>query len=145
MSINVKIKRFDQTLPLPAYQTKGAACLDLYCRKTIKIPSGKIGYLPLNVALEIPKNCFVLLAARGSTHKHGILPVHGIGIGDWDYRGDNDEYFLPAYNFTPSPVTIEKGIRIAQLLIMKYEKIVLKEVKRLNHINRGAFGSTGKK
>jgi dUTP pyrophosphatase len=141
--MKVKIKRFDKSLPLPEYKTEGAACIDLYVREDTKIEPQTVGYIPLNIALEIPTGYWVQLTARSSMHKMGILPVNGIGIGDKDYCGDNDEYKIPALNFTKDTVIIEKGTRIAQLMINKYEKIELEEVNNLNNKDRGGFGSTG--
>jgi dUTP pyrophosphatase len=141
--MRVKIKRFDQSLPLPGYQSAGAACVDLYARLDVTIEPGQVGYVPLNVALEIPEGCWVLVAARGSTHRHGLLPVQGIGIGDWDFRGDGDEYRFAFYNFTAAPVTVARGTRIAQMLVLRYEPIEFEEVEQLRPENRGSYGSTG--
>ena len=143
MSIKVKIKRFDKSLPLPAYKTEGAACTDVYAREEVIIEPNSIGYIPLNIALEIPKGYWVLLAARGSTHKLGLIPANGIGIGDWDFKGDNDEYKLVVYNFSKSQVKIEKGIRVAQFTLIKNERIDFEEVDRLDNPDRTGFGSTG--
>lgn len=143
--MQVKIKRFDKNIPLPAYKSKGAACLDLYARVTTSIKPGKVAYIPLNFAVKLPKNYWLMLVARGSTHKLGILPAHGIGVGDWDYCGNNDEYLFPALNFTDKVVTIEKGTRIGQMMIQKVEPIDLIEVDHLKSSNRGGFGSTGVK
>lgn len=143
--MQIKIKRFDKSLPLPSYKTKGAACMDLYLRETTRIEPGQVAYLPLNIAVEIPEGTWLMIAARGSTHKQGILPVHGLGIGDWDYRGDNDEYLFPVLNFTQNAVILEKGSRIAQMMLHKYSPIELQEVDHLSQEDRGGFGSTGLK
>lgn len=141
--MRVKIKRFDRDLPLPSYQSRGAACLDLYARLDVTIEPGQVGYVALNVGLEIPEGCWALVAARGSTHKHGLLPVQGIGIGDWDFRGDQDEYHFAFYNFTAQPVIVRRGTRIAQLMVLRYEPLVFEEVEHLHAENRGSYGSTG--
>jgi dUTP pyrophosphatase len=143
--MDVEIKRFDKEIPLPIYKTEGAACLDLYSRTEVKIPSHEVGYIPLNIALSIPEGYWVMIAARGSTHKMGLMPVHGIGIGDWDFRGDNDEYLFPAFNFTDKEVLIERGTRVAQMMISKVDRVNLIEVESLGNRDRGKFGSTGKK
>lgn len=143
--MQIKIKRFDKSLPLPAYKSKGAACLDLYARVTTSIEAGKVAYIPLNFAVELPKNYWLMLVSRGSTHKLGIMAAHGIGIGDWDYCGDNDEYLFPALNFTDKTVTIEKGTRIGQMMIQKVEPVDLIEVDHLESSDRGGFGTTGTK
>src|SRR3989344_7629314 len=114
MKKKIKIRRFDKRLPLPEYKTAGAVGFDLTSRETRTVKPGQVGYIALNVAVETPKDHILLIAARGSTHKHGLMPAHGIGIGDPDYRGDNDEYAIPLYNFTAKTVVVDKGIRIAQ-------------------------------
>ena len=141
----IKIKRFDKGLPLPEYKTKGAAAFDLLARETTKIKSGTIGYVPLNVAVKPPRDHFFLLAARSSTHKSGLMPVHGIGIGDPDFCGDNDEYKMPFYNFVKKTVTVEKGTRVAQGMFVKFIKAGWKEVNQMKGKTRGGFGSTGHK
>lgn len=141
----IKIKRFDKELPLPEYKTLGAVGFDLTSRETRTIKPGEIGYIALNVAVATPKDHILLIAARGSTHKHGLLPAHGIGIGDPDYRGDNDEYAIPLYNFTKKPVTVERGTRIAQGILVKFTRASWKEVPKMKSKNRGGFGSTGEK
>ena len=141
--MNVKVKLFDKTLPLPAYKSNGAAGADLCARVETKIEPRSIGYIPLNVALEIPHGYWVLLVARGSTHKHGLFLANGIGVGDYDFRGDNDEYHFAAYNFTDSVVTIERGQRIAQMIVMPCESMEIELVESLQSENRGKYGSTG--
>lgn len=141
--MKIKIKRFDKSLPLPKYQTNDAVGFDLMARETYSVKPGQVGYIALNVAVATPKNHILLIAARGSTHKHGLMPAHGIGIGDPDYRGDNDEYAVPLYNFTKKPVTVEKGMRIAQGIFVKFTRALWKEVPKMKTKNRGGFGSTG--
>jgi len=145
MPKKIKIKRFDKGLPLPEYKTAGAAGFDLIARETTEIKPGMVGYVPVNIAVETPKDCFLMVAARGSTHKSGVMPVHGIGIGDSDFRGDNDEYKIPLLNFTKKSVKIERGIRIGQGLFVKFVRAEWKEVDRMKSKNRGGFGTTGKK
>ena len=117
--------------------------MDLCAREEVTIAPTALGYIPLNIAIEIPDGYWVLVAARSSTHKSGLMPVHGIAIGDADFRGDNDEYHFPVYNFTSETVTIEKGQRIAQMLLVPYDKIELEVVQHLGNEDRGKFGSTG--
>ncbi|MDQ3239127.1 MAG: dUTP diphosphatase [bacterium] len=143
--MNVKIKRFDKSILLPEYKTKGSVGLDMYTRLDMTIPAGKIGYIPLNVAVEFPDDCFSILASRGSTHKLGLILVNGIGIGDSDFKGDDDEYKFAGFNFMDKAVTIEKGTRIAQLLILSFDTVNLVEVDKMDNENRGSFGSTGNK
>jgi len=141
--MDVKIKRFDKELPLPEYKTDGAAAFDLYARISVEIPPKELKYVPLNVAVQTPPGYFLLLVARSSTHKKGIWMANGIGIGDADFSGNDDEYSAVYYNFTDKPVLIEKGERIAQALILKRDIVEWKEVDSMENKTRGGFGTTG--
>ena len=139
----IKIKRFDKETSLPEFKTEGAAAFDLHARITVEIQPRSLGYVPLNVAIEVPKGYFLLLAARSSTHKKGLWMANGIGIMDPDFSGDEDEYKAIYYNFTDNPVVIEKGERIAQGLVIKREDIAWQEVDKMENETRGGFGTTG--
>lgn len=141
---HLHIKRFDKNLPLPEYKTKGAVCLDCYAREDVIVTPKSATLIPLNIAVKPPKNHFVLLAARSSFYKRGLLAPNGIGVGDEDYCGDEDEYKFPVFNFTDAPITIPRGDRVAQMLILPYSKMRLKEVKKMKNKSRGGFGTTGK-
>ena len=143
--MKVKIKLFDQTLPLPEYKSGGAAALDLYSRLATTINPGEVVQVPLNVALQVPEGYFVLLSARSSLYKKGLMMANGIGIGDYDYRGNEDEYQAALYNFSQKAVQIEKGERLVQIIILKREKITLEKLTVFGAHNRGGFGSTGSK
>jgi len=143
--MKLKIKRFDKSLPLPVYKTGGAVAVDLCARTDFTIESHQIGYIPMNVAIEIPDGYFILMAPRSSTHKIGITGLNGVGIFDRDFCGDNDEYHFIAYNFTDKPVVIEKGTRLCQLLLIKCENFEFTEVEVMNTPSRGGIGSTGVK
>lgn len=142
--MNIKIKRFDKKIPLPESKTDGAAAFDLHARMNVEIPPRSIGYVPLNVAIEVPEGHFLLLVARSSTHKKGLMMANGIGIIDPDFSGDEDECKAVYYNFTDQPIIIEKGERIAQGLIVKREAISWQEVDKMQNKTRGGFGTTGK-
>ena len=139
----LKLKRFDPTLPLPEYKTLGAAGLDLMARVAVEIAPQTVGYVPLNTALELPEGYFALLAARSSLHKKGLMLANGIGVGDYDYRGENDEYVAALYNFTPQIVAISKGERLVQLLVVPVARVKIVEKQIFRGQNRGGFGSTG--
>jgi len=142
--MKIKIKRFDQTLPLPEYKTSGAAAFDLYAREELTIPARSVGYANLNIAIELPAGYWALVSARSSLHKKGLTMANGIGVGDSDYCGDNDEYKAALLNFTDQPVVVERGERIVQMMILPVEKAQLEEVSHLDNQDRGGFGSTGK-
>lgn len=141
----VKIKRIDKKLPLPVYQTKGSVGCDLYARVTTKISPKTLGKIPLNVIIETPPGFMFLVAFRSSTpFKKSLFPPNGIGVGDQDFCGPDDEYHLAVYNFSSKVVIIEKGERIAQGIFVPIKTAKWKEVESMeHHKTRGGFGSTG--
>ncbi len=141
--MKARIKRFDKSLPLPRYSTAGSAGLDCYVRETTTIAPNQTAFIPLNIAVQPPKNHFVLLAARSSLPKRGLFLANGVGIADEDYCGDQDEYKALVYNYTGHPVTVEKGDRVVQMIFKPYERVEWEEVEKLQEKNRGGFGSTG--
>jgi dUTP pyrophosphatase len=141
--MKLKIKRFDKSLPLPVHKTKGAVAVDLYSRLETTVEAHQISYIPMNVAIKIPDSYFIMMAPRSSTHKMGLTGINGVGIFDRDFCGDNDEYHFIVYNFTDKPVTIEKGTRLCQLLLIKCENFNFEEVDKLSAPTRGGIGSTG--
>ncbi len=143
--MKLKIKRFDKSLPLPIHKTAGAVAVDLYSREEITVEAHQLNYVPMNVAIEIPDGYFVMMAPRSSTHKLGITGINGIGVFDRDFCGDNDEYRFIAYNFTDTPVIIEKGTRLCQLLLIKCENFDFEEVESMGNSDRGGLGTTGVK
>jgi len=143
--MNIKIKRFDKELPLPKRQTEGAAAFDLTAREAVTIAPHAVGYVPVNVAIETPTEHFLLVAARSSTHKKGLMMANGLGIIDPDYSGNEDEIKVAYYNFTDTPVAIEKGERIAQGTFVKISYPEWDEVDEMPNKTRGGFGTTGSK
>ncbi len=143
--MKVKIKRIDKDIPLPVYQTSGSVGCDLHARISMKIPPKTLGKIPANVIIETPKGFMFLVASRGSTpFKKGLLPPHGIGIGDQDFSGPEDEYHISVYNFTDEEVVIEKGERVAQGIFVPVEVVEWEEVDSMEHNQtRGGYGSTG--
>ncbi len=142
--MKVRIKRIDKSLSLPEYKTAGAVAFDFVARVPMTVLSRGIAYIPLNVAIEPPEKYMLLLAARSSLHKKGLMLANGVGIGDRDFSGNNDEYHAALYNFSDAPVSIDRGERIAQGVFKPYEKAEWEEVDDLENINRGGFGTTGK-
>lgn len=139
-----RIKRFDKDLPLPEYKTKGAAGFDLSAREGVTIAPKHVALVPLNVAIEPPEGYFVILAARSSLHKKGLMPANGIGIIDADYAGNEDEYKEALYNFSDRDAVIEKGERIAQGVFVPMLQAEFTEVDDIGNMSRGGFGTTGK-
>jgi dUTP pyrophosphatase len=138
------IKRFNNNLPLPEYKTSGAAGFDLSARERTVIAPGAVALVPLNVAIAPPPGYFVLLAARSSLHKRGLMPGNGVGIIDADYAGNDDEYKVVLYNFSDIETVIEAGERIAQGVFVPLVQVGWEEVDDMGTPSRGGFGTTGK-
>jgi dUTP pyrophosphatase len=143
--MKIKIKRFDKGLPLPERKSAGAVAFDLMAREAVEIQPGTVGYVPLNIALETPPGHFLLLAARSSTHKRGLIMANGIGIVDPDFCGASDEVKAAYYNFSGLPVIVEKGERIAQGTFVPIAALEWEETEELGNPDRGGFGSTGQR
>lgn len=141
--MHVSVRRVDKSLPLPEYKTDGAAAMDCAVREDVEIPPKGVGMVPLNIALKPPRGHFVLLAARSSLHKRGLMMANGIGIGDEDFSGDNDEYKAALYNFTDTTVPLKRGDRVVQMLILPFDRVEWDEVDTLGGVDRGGFGTTG--
>lgn len=139
----IDFKKYDQLLPSPSKGTTESAGIDLYVRSTTVVDPNTPTLVPLNVAVQIPKGYFGMLVARSSLAKRfGVMLTNGVGIIDSDYCGNDDEIMASLISLTDLPVTIERGERIAQLIIIPFEKVQLNEVEVLTDANRGGFGST---
>jgi len=137
--MKLRTKRFNKKIPLPRYE-KMAAGFDFYCVKDTIIKPSEIKALPSNIVLEIPEGCALLVLPRSSTpSRHGLMMPHSIGLIDPFYRGDNDEIILQFYNFTKKAVKIKKGDKIAQGVLIKYEKVEFEEVDKLNKNGKGKW------
>ena len=145
--MKIKLKLVDPTLPVPSYQTEGAVAFDLYARTTMTIKPWEPTIVPANVVIEVPKGYFLMLASRSSTPlKKKLMVANGIGVIDEDYHGDKDEIGVQMLNFSKKPVTLERGERIAQALLVQIAKVVEFDiVDSIKKESRGGFGSTGRK
>ena len=142
--MKIKIKRIDNTLPLPEYQTSGAVAFDLYSRIDAVIKPKSLERLPTNVIIEIPKGYMLEIKDRSSTlKKKGLLVT--TGYIDNDYHGEEDEILLQVYNLTDNDVNIEKGERIGQGAFVRVDIGEWEEVDKMKDGSRGGFGSTGHK
>lgn len=86
--MNIKIKRFDQSLPLPVCEN-GAACLDFPCRESTTIEPHTVKFVPLNVAIQIQLGYALLIFVRSSTPlRKGLMLANSVGILDPFFNGD---------------------------------------------------------
>ncbi|MDB5264912.1 MAG: deoxyuridine 5-triphosphate nucleotidohydrolase, dUTP pyrophosphatase [Parcubacteria group bacterium] len=137
------IRRTDKELPLPEYKTPGAAAMDCTLREGVVVPAKSIAYAPLNFSLKPPAGHYVMMAARSSLHKRGLMMANGVAIFDEDYCGDDDEYKVIFYNFTDQDVEVKKGERVTQIIVVPYDRVEWDEVDSLGNPSRGGIGSTG--
>lgn len=141
--MKVKVKRIDNSLPLPVYETSGSVGFDIIARESIEIKSGTIELIPGNVIIEVPEGYMLAVASRSSTpKKKGLTMPHGFGIIDHDYCGPSDELKIQVYNFSGKDVLIERGEKIAQGVFVRIDKFEWKEVNEIKKESRGGFGST---
>ncbi len=142
--MKVKIKRIDESLPLPVYETAGSVGFDILARTDTVVAPKEIGMIPANLIVEVPTGYMLVVASRSSTPgKKGLLPPHGFGIIDHDYCGPEDEIKVLVYNFMEKPVEIKRGEKIAQGVFVKIDKFEWEEVEKIDKESRGGFGSTG--
>lgn len=132
-------------LPLPKYETSGSAGMDLLAniQEDVTIKPMERALVPTGLFMEIPVGYEGQVRPRsGLAIKKGITLINCVGTIDSDYRG---ELCVPLINLGNEPFTIQKGDRIAQLVICAYKQVNLVEVEEITNTNRGAggFGSTG--
>lgn len=147
--ISLKIKRIDRKfndIPLPSYSTEGSSGMDVRAAVDAEmiIPKGKIGLVPTNLKLEIPLGYEIQVRARsGLALKNGIGVFNSPGTIDSDYRG---ELKIILFNFGEKDFIINRGDRIAQLVLSKVYLAELNETDDLNDSERGSggFGHSGK-
>jgi dUTP pyrophosphatase len=142
----LRIKRLnesDNDIPLPEYATAHAAGLDIRINANIEIAPGEILLAPTGIALEIPEGFEGQVRPRsGLAAKHGITALNSPGTIDADYRGELKVILI---NHGKESVRFDRGARIAQLIISKYERAEIVEANELAETVRatGGFGHTG--
>jgi dUTP pyrophosphatase len=141
----ILIKRLSNNIPLPKYETEGSSGMDLTANvnKFIEIQPGKSEIIPTGLALSIPKNYEIQIRPRsGLAAKNQISVLNTPGTIDEDYRGEIKVILI---NLGEKKFIIEKGLRIAQMVLCPVIKAELEEVDELDETKRGSggFGSTG--
>lgn len=143
-TIRLNVKRLDRGLPLPSYAYQGDAGLDLLSAITVDIHPGERVLVPTGLAVAIPEGYAGFVQPRsGLAVKCGLSIVNTPGLIDAHYRG---EIKVIAINLDPGePIHIERGDRIAQLVIQRVPVVELVEVPELDQTDRGeqGFGSSG--
>ena len=149
MSIPVRITRLPHgaDLPLPSYQSAHAAGLDLLAAVQADAPltlaPGAYALIPTGIAIALPEGHEAQVRPRsGLAARHGLTVLNAPGTIDADYRGEVQVLLI---NHGKTPVVIERGMRIAQMIIAPVSRAELREVPALDETGRGkgGFGSTG--
>jgi dUTP pyrophosphatase len=143
--MKARIRRLDPSVDLPSYQTAGAAGFDFAVSEDTLVPPGEVRLVPTGLVIEVPAGHFLGVFARSSTPiKRGLMVANGVGVVDPDYSGPTDEVRIEVFNFTASPVTLRKGDRIAQGIVMPTARVEWEEVDAIRDTARGGFGATGR-
>lgn len=145
--MKVFIKLLHSGARLPEKMSKDAAGYDIYAclEENMIIEPQSVTMIPTGFAMSIPSGYEAQIRPRsGLAIKHGIGILNSPGTIDSDYRG---EIKVIMFNFGKEPFTIENGMRIAQMIINKYESVAFEEVEELSSTKRGegGFGHTGVK
>ena len=146
-NLRIKILKNGFGLPLPKYESDGAAGIDLLAaideKKRVKILPGRAEMIPTGIAIALPIDFEAQIRPRsGLAAKHGITILNSPGTIDSDYRGEISAMLI---NHSKINFEIERGMRIAQMVISPVVQFNLIEIQNLDETERGGggFGSTG--
>jgi dUTP pyrophosphatase len=142
--MQVKVKVLHEDAKLPTRGTSGAAGYDVYANETVKIVPGGIGKVAVGFAVEIPQGTELQVRSRSGLSSKGIFVINAPGTIDEDYRGPVG---ILVANFSTQTFVVEKGDKIAQLVLAPYYPMEFEIVDELSSTDRGVggFGSTGVK
>jgi len=143
MTLNVRIRRENENIPLPEYATAQAAGMDLRASEDLVLEPGQIAGVGTGLYIELPDGYEAQIRPRsGLALKHGISVPNAPGTIDADYRG---EIRVILVNLSGRPFPIHAGDRIAQMVVAPVTRIGWQLSETLNETSRqdGGFGSTG--
>ena len=145
IDINIEILKHAKNLPLPSYQTDGASGIDLFAAviKPIEMYPMERVLIPTGLKISLPPNMEAQIRSRsGIAYNYGVTVLNSPGTIDSDYRG---EIKIVLVNLSQNNFMVERGSRIAQMVISPITKARLNVVSTLNETKRGlkGFGSTG--
>jgi dUTP pyrophosphatase len=143
-AVPLLVQRLDPDLPLPAYAHPGDAGADLVARVAVTLAPGGRADVPTGIAIALPDGYAAFVHPRsGLAARHGVTVLNGPGTVDAGYRG---EIVVTLLNTdAAAPVRIDRGDRIAQLVVQRVEHAGFVEVAALpgSHRGTGGHGSTG--
>lgn len=149
MTATVRVRRLPHAagLDLPAYQSEGAAGMDLVAAlaetMTLVIEPGARDRVPTGLTLELPEGFEAQVRPRsGLAYRNGVTVLNAPGTIDADFRGEIEVILI---NHGQEPFTLRRGARVAQIVFARVERVVLAEAGALGETARGVggFGSTG--
>lgn len=145
MMTGVPIKRLHPKSQTPTYQTEHSAGMDLSARIDVPVTlqPHERAIIPTGIAIALPSGYEAQIRARsGMAAKYGVVPANGVGTIDADYRGEIGVILL---NTSTEPFVVEPDMRIAQMVVARYERVEWSEVDELEETQRGGggYGSTG--
>lgn len=145
MRIAVSVLPHGEGLSLPALQTRGASGVDLLAAVTepMTIRAGSVGLVPTGLKLAVPEGYeFQVRPRSGLAARHGITILNSPGTIDSDYRG---EIQVIVANLGQEDFVVERGDRIAQMVLGRVEKFIWNVTDNLDETERGegGFGHTG--
>ena len=143
--MHIQIRKLRDSATLPAYQTEHSAGMDLAADldAPLELAPGERALVPTGLAIALPAGFEAQIRARsGLSYRHGLTMANGVGTIDADYRG---EVKVLVVNAGSEPVIIEPGMRFAQMVIARYERVYWQQVGELDETERGSgsFGHTG--
>lgn len=140
----VPIHRLDPAVPLPKYESAGAAGFDLAASIDMTVQPGEVTLVPTGLVIAVPPGHFLGVFARSSTPlKRGLMVANGVGVVDEDFCGPQDEIKIEVFNFTSNAVAITRGDRLAQGIFIPYMRAQWQETATPTKPTRGGFGATG--
>ena len=136
--MKVNVKKLSENAKLPAYGSEYAAGADLYAAEPVCIAPGETAFVHTGIAVELPAGTVGLVYARsGLACKQDLAPANKVGVIDCDYRG---EVMVALHNHGRETRSVERGDRIAQLVIAPYYTAQFAEAEELSETVRGAGG-----
>lgn len=142
--MEVQVVRLDPDLPLPSYAHPGDAGADLLSTVDVKLAPGERALVPTGVSIALPDGFVALVHPRsGLAARHGLSILNTPGTVDAGYRGEIKVLLI---NHDPvEAIELQRGDRIAQLVIQRFERARFVEVSELPDSSRGdgGYGSTG--
>jgi dUTP pyrophosphatase len=142
--MRIQIKRLHPGVSLPEHATARSAGFDLAAAADVVVPPRAIRLVGTGLVIAVPDGYFLGVFARSSTPlKRGLMVANGVGVIDADYCGPEDEIKIQVINITDAPVTVARGDRLAQGIVLPCPRVEWDEVQDIAQPSRGGFGSTG--